>query len=405
MSVKKLLQILYPNQKPWQMFMVFLGCLIGLSFILFSIQSFFDFNKIIGDESQGIGSHYLVINKKVSVANTLKLNNSSFDEAELEEISNLSSVKKISTFLPNQFQAQAYLEFSEGNQTASLKTDLFLESVDDSFVDIDLREWDWQPNSDEIPVILPNDFINLYNFTYAPARGLPQLSRNTISKFKFNIIIETENSTKAFTGRIIGFSDRITSMIVPMSFMQYANKTYSDPGIDYDVYRVIAEVKPDGMSSFYQYLKSNDLEANNELLKSGKLTGLIYAMFSILFLLGAIIIANAFTGFILYFQLMIYRSKYEIENLLRLGFSHNRMLKNYIITVSLVLFLLFIVTMLMLTSYQSSVSGYMQNFGFNMSNQISINTVLFGAGLVSLLAFLFSLVMRNEIKKIALPGK
>ncbi|MBU3714419.1 MAG: hypothetical protein FGM46_05665, partial [Ferruginibacter sp.] len=209
-------RIIIKTQRPSMLVAAIVGCLVGFFLVIASIQVYYNFNHILSDKDQAIGSQFLVLNKNVSVINTMDNKKSVFSSQEIDALKSQPFVERISPFLPNQFSAMAWLQFSVGDgNNVELKTDLFMESVDDGFIDVKSEDWKWDLGNDVIPVILPTDFINLYNFTYAPARGLPQLSKSTVSLFSFKIILGEGTSQKILKGKIIGFSNRINSMVVP----------------------------------------------------------------------------------------------------------------------------------------------------------------------------------------------
>jgi hypothetical protein len=404
----KIQKILSSNHKPFQIGLAIFGCLIGFFLILASVQSILNFKHLFADSKQGIGSQYMVINKKVSVLNTLNVSKSTFTKDELTKISAHPSIQKFSTFIGNKFEADAYLELKEGPNPAKLRTELVLESVDDDFIDTDLGKWKWTPSeANEIPIILPNDFINLYNFTFAPSRGLPQISKNTISKFGFSITLKGNNQVGEFRGKIIGFSDRISSMLVPISFMNYANNRFGDPEKinDTSAYRIIVAVKPNELSKFQNFLTENNLETNQEILRNGKFVGLMYLFISIIFIIGLVITVNAFTGFILYFHLLIYRSRNEIDSLLRLGYPHIKLVKNYLSRIAYIILPLVAVALGLLVYCQNALSELLFKFNFEIPKTIHLYAVLTMLGVTAVLMFIFFIQIKTEIFKIALPEK
>ena len=403
---KRVKKIITGNQNYSQIALAVFGCLVGFFLILVSVQSILNFKYLFSDSKQGIGSQYMVINKKVTLFGSLNIAKTSFSKKEINEIANHPSITKYSPFVANDFEALAYLELKQGDQQMALQTDLFLESVDDGFIDVEMDRWKWNENDPEIPIILPSDFINLYNFSYAPARGLPQLSKSTVGFFGFVIQMAGNNDRASFKANIIGFSDRITSMIVPMGFMAYANKRFGagKPENQHSVYRIIAEVKPDKLSAFQQFLLENNYETNQELLRNGKFVTLMYLIISIVFIIGLIISLNAFTGFVLYFNLLIYRSKEEIDSLLRLGYGHNRLVANYMVEVSKIFLFIILLALGGLIWSQYLISNMLFKYSFQIPDTIHVYPVLTMLLTTGVLILVFFLQMRNEIFKIALPG-
>ena len=406
-SNKQIQKILSSNHKPFQIGLAIIGCLIGFFLILVSVQSILNFKYIFSDSKQGIGSQYLVINKKVNLFSTLNISKTTFTKKEIEEISSHPSIQKFSAFEGNKFEAEAYLEMNEGPKQARLRTELFLESVDDEFIDIELDKWKWDSTTNEIPVILPTDFINLYNFTYAPSRGLPQISKNTVKLFGFSITIRGNNNETTYKGNIIGFSDRISSMLVPKRFLNFANNKYGFPNLNSDnsTYRIITAVKPNELSNFQAFLLENNYETNQELLRNGKFVGLMYLFISVIFIIGLIITINAFTGFILYFHLLIYRSRNEIDSLLRLGYSHTKLVRNYLSRIALIILPIVVLALGGLVLSQYYLANLLFKYNFEIPRSIHVYSVLAMLAVTAILVFVFFIQIRNEIFKIALPRK
>ena len=404
-SNKQIQKILSSNHKPSQIGLAIFGCLIGFFLILASVQSIVNFKYLFSDAKQGIGSQYMVINKKVNLFSTLNIAKTTFSKSEIEQIATHPSIQKFSAFVGNKFEAEAYLEMNEGPRQARLRTELFLESVDDEFIDIELDKWKWDSTTNEIPVILPTDFINLYNFTYAPSRGLPQISKNTVKLFGFSITIRGNNNETTYKGNIIGFSDRISSMLVPKRFIDYANNKYGIAGLNADnsTYRIITAVKPNELSNFQAFLVENNYETNQELLRNGKFVGLMYLFISVIFIIGLIITVNAFTGFILYFHLLIYRSQNEIDSLLRLGYPHIQLVRNYLWRITLIILPVVCIALIGLIFAQKYLANLLFKYNFEIPTTIHLYSVLAMLGVTAILVFVFFIQIRKEIFKIALP--
>lgn len=61
-----------------------------------------------------------------------------------------------------------------------MRTYLFFESVPDRFLDVRSDEWGFEEGSEFVPIILPRNYLNLYNFGFASTRGLPQVSEDLV---------------------------------------------------------------------------------------------------------------------------------------------------------------------------------------------------------------------------------
>ena len=134
---------------------------------------------------------------------------STFTDEEIEDLRSQDFIEAVGVFVSNQFKVNA------SSQMLGFYTELFFESVPDEFIDVSNSRWQWSKGDPEIPVILSRDYLALYNFGFAPSQGLPQFTPNTISKVSMDVNISGNGLRKTFQGRIIGFSDRINSILVP----------------------------------------------------------------------------------------------------------------------------------------------------------------------------------------------
>ena len=392
-------KILYRTQKISQLTSAIFGVFLGFLLILTSSQIFTDFKNIIHDSEQAIGSQFLVINKKISLLNTFNIGNSSFTESEIKEIKSNPCFKKVGKFTANKFQAQAVIRFPIENTYTEIRTDLFLESVDDDFLDIKPKDWQWNIKDDEIPIILPNDFINLYNFNYAPGRGLPQISKSTIKMANFKIEINGIGGNSFYRGKIVGFSNRITSVLVPYSFMEYANKIYGLNQNNNESLRLIVEAKNNELLNVQNYIGKHGYEANS------KVANLLQAILSIIAFFGVIMIVISVSSLILYIQLSITRSKFEIETLLKLGFSHHKIIQWYAYKIAFILALVYSINVIVLVFIKSKTNELIGTFGFEAPNQLNVY-VLLSSFLILMIIWCFQIIaVYRQIFKLSFPNE
>jgi hypothetical protein len=140
---------------------------------------------------------------------------------------------------------------------------------------------------------LGKDFLNLYNFGFAPSQGLPQMSASTIGLVRFSINIGGPGGERSYLGRVVGFSDRINSVLVPLSFLNWANDKVAGTA-QAPSYRLLLRVKDANDPAIAQYLEKKGWVANGEQLAmsraGGKVVaaGVALAVVAILFLLVAV---------------------------------------------------------------------------------------------------------------------
>ena len=108
-----------------------------------------------------------------------------------------------------------------------LSTDMFFESVPDEFVDIKLDKWHFDEETHTIPIIIPRNYLNLYNFGFAQSRSLPKLSEGLMGLIQMDIMMRGNGRVEQYKGNIVGFSNRLNTILVPQSFMNWANKNFA----------------------------------------------------------------------------------------------------------------------------------------------------------------------------------
>ena len=167
-----------------------LALLVGVTIILTVSQLFFDIKPLLSNQTDVFKSKAIIISKNISVFKSVNKQKIYFSNEEIDELRNQSFVKNIAKFNSAAFKINAYSNKSENMPV--LYTDLFFESIPDKYLDIKASEWKWDPSLNFIPIIIPENYLNLYNFGFAESQGLPVLSKipfhNLNLIFKFLVI-------------------------------------------------------------------------------------------------------------------------------------------------------------------------------------------------------------------------
>ena len=108
-----------------------------------------------------------------------------------------------------------------------ISTDMFFESVPDAFVDVSLDKWHFDEGTQTIPIIIPRNYLNLYNFGFAQSRNLPKLSEGVMGLIQMDINMRGNGHVEQYKGNIVGFSNRLNTILVPQSFMEWANQNFA----------------------------------------------------------------------------------------------------------------------------------------------------------------------------------
>ena len=291
----------------------YFGLGIGVLLLLCSLQMFININQALKENNpRKNGFDFISVTKTVTNENMGKDN--TFKEDELNELEKLPEVDKAAPLLSNQFRVKA----SAGN-IIPFTTDLFLESIENDFIDTVPPNFTWQPGQVEVPIIFSSDFLEIYN-VFAPAQDLPQLSDKTISSV--NIILECygPNGLQNFRGNIVALSDRINSVLVPKSFMDWANQNFG--GVSkVNPARIYIKTKDANNPKLLSYMQEKGYRLNKDKTKFGRIKTVLQNIVSALGVFGILVIVLALMLFSFYLQLMIARSRDNLQLLLTLSYS------------------------------------------------------------------------------------
>jgi hypothetical protein len=302
-------KILWKGKSKWLMVGAAFGAFIGFFLLLSTLQFFFDVQKMLkGDANPS--DQYVQINKKVNLFNTLGVK-AGFSDADIEEMESKSFIESVGKFTANDFRAGA------SSDMLGFYTELFFEAVPSEFLDVNEPSFRWAEGQNNVPILISKDYLALYNFGFAPSQGLPQVTPSTVGKLNMEITISGQGRKQSFNGKIVGFSDRINSILVPPDFMVWANTNFGgEPGL---ASRLILKVQNPMSKDFQAFLKEKGYEVSAGRLIGSQFGVLLKVVLGVLWAMGLLILALSMLVFTLNFQLLIAQSKPEIRLLLETG--------------------------------------------------------------------------------------
>ncbi len=115
-----------------------LANLLGMLIVLLSIQFYQDVRPLFGQEDGIIKPDYMIVNKQVGALDALGLGNSTFTEAEIQDLRQQPFCKRADGFVSSQYKVSCSLGLEGG---MSMGTALFFESVPSEYVDVSREEW------------------------------------------------------------------------------------------------------------------------------------------------------------------------------------------------------------------------------------------------------------------------
>lgn len=317
---KNIRSLIISGNNRFSKWMGYFGLFIGVLLLLISIQLFFNIQGLLKEENpRKFGYDYVSISRNITNENMGRDN--SFSKSDIQQLEAQPQIEGVSPLISNQYRVRA----SAGN-VLPFSTDLFLESLDNSFIDTVPPTFTWKEGQVDVPLIFSSDFLEMYN-VFAPAQGLPQVSPKTISSI--NIFMECSGpfGTQNFRGNIVALSDRINSILVPSNFMNWSNyRLTGDTTVRAS--RVYIKTKDANDPHLISYLDSNNFHINKDKIRFGRLKGFLQNIVSTLGIFGILIIVIALMLFSFYLQLMIAKSKDNLKLLLTLGYSPSWLAKS-----------------------------------------------------------------------------
>lgn len=297
----------------------FLANLCGMIIVLLSIQFYSDVIPVFSSSDSFINNDYIVVSKKVSTLGSLAGKSGTFSEGEIEDIKSQKFTARVGAFCPAQFKVYAGLGFGGMN----ISTAMFFESVPDEFVDVKADNWKYTADSKEIPIIIPRNYLNLYNFGFAKSRNLPQITEGMVGLASLDVSLSGNGRREMKKGRIVGFSNRLNTILVPESFMDEANRVFGN-GKKLQPSRLIIEVNNPADERIARYFSDNGYETEDNKLDSGKTTWFLKMTVGVVMTVGLIISILSFYILILSIYLLLQKNTVKLENLRLIGYSVKR---------------------------------------------------------------------------------
>lgn len=265
----------------------------------------------------------MIIQKQINNYSSLNMTKNDFSEREIESIRNEKFTENLEPILSNNFDVSLQ---TDSELIPYLRTDVFVQSVDNSFTKIDSTKWKWSPGDEFVPIVLPREFLVMLN-TFASAKGIPPISDDLAKSVGFKFTLSSPGKKEMEKVKIVGFTNEVSAILVPSSFMEYGNINFpkDEQAI---ITQLMLTVKEGLFGEFENYLKKRSLESKENSMVVGKLKSVAGTLFSILIGISVITVFLAGLVLVQYAQLLISRNEYEIRTLLRQGYSPKKIIQS-----------------------------------------------------------------------------
>lgn len=390
-------KLLRRHISPGQLSGFFLANLFGMTIVLLGIQFYRDVLPVFTQGDSFMKKDYLIATKKISTLGSFAGKSNTFSPEEIKELKEQPFTESVGAFTPSLFHVSAGVGMQEAG--IRLSTDMFFESVPDEYVDVRLDKWHFDEDTDVIPIIIPRNYLNLYNFGFAQSRSLPKLSEGLMGLIQMDIRMRGNGRTEAYKGRIVGFSNRLNTILVPQSFMDWANRTFA-PDKEAQPSRLIVEVKNPADTSIADYFQKHDYETEGNNLDAGKTTYFLRLITGIVLAIGLFISILSFYILMLSIFLLLQKNSVKLENLLLIGFSPSKVaLPYHLLTIGLNLLVL-LLALLGVAWIRTAYMNILQTLFPQPETGSLLPCILAGITLFLAVSLLNILVIRKKIRDI-----
>ena len=376
----------------------FFANLFGMLIVLLGFQFYHDVVPIFTAEDSFMKSDFMIVNKKIGTANSISGRSNTFSNTEIDEIGEQSFSDKIGKFTSTEYKVDANM--SVNGVPVLDNGEISFESVPDNFVEVkQLSDWKYTPGSKVVPIILPRIYLTMYNFGFAQSHSLPKISDGLIGMIDFQIFIHGNKKQAQFKGKVIGFSSRLSSILVPQAFMDWSNNEYA-PGQQNEPTRLIMSLKNPGDQNFTRYLDKKGYEIENDKLNAEKTTYFLKMMVTMVMIVGLIISILSFYILMLSIYLLVQKNSSKLENLLLIGYSPGHVAHPYqLLTISLNIAVL-IIAWIILFFVRNYYMGIIETLFPDIEDGSMLSTFVVGISLLVLVSICNLIAIRNKIASI-----
>ena len=313
-------KVLFQNQDKTQLAIAVLGSIIGMLFLISSIHYLIRVNEF-GKGEEILGPNTMIVQKKVSNSSSFNLSKTDFSVDEIERFKNEPFVADAQAVICNNFNV---LLLTDDKFVPKFSSDVFLQTVNLKFLDVPADKWKWKEGDTIVPIVMPRDFLVMLN-TFMSASGIPQVSEDLAKDIKFKLRISNEIKKDFVTAKIVGFTNEIPSLLVPETFMKYANQKYATVK-ETKITNVMISSKEGEFGKMEKFLEERGLESRKSQLVIGKLKSIVSTLFVVLLLISFVTVLVSSLVLIQYMQLLIATNQYQIRTLLRLGYNPRKII-------------------------------------------------------------------------------
>jgi len=372
--------------------MAIIGLSVALVLILSAIQVQVNYNDLLNSKTnQDSVANFLVVNK---VLNNNTIGSTTLNNEEIAQLKKQPFVQEAGILTPSRFKAS----LESMSPKLPFYTDIAFESVPAAFLDANTQDWQWKESDDIVPMIAPNMFLDFYNFQFSFSQNLPQLTQDVVKMAIFKVNIQTPAGPITFHGRVVGFSDRITSLLVPQEFMDWANARFAE-NHDTKPSRVVIKTKDPGNPQLVEYLKQSGLTADADKTRFSRYRKVVEIVVKAGWGTGAVMFVFALLIFTLFIQLTIASCKAEIELLITMGASPKQLSKFLLKQFFPPNIIIVLISLALISGLQYGLYRFLHEQNIYVQSFISVYTLITAVIILLVLWFVNYFTIRKYIRQ------
>lgn len=384
-----LLNLLSEGRKKATFLMPFAALFVAMICIAGVVQINSSLNQI-AFKSSADKFAYLQISKEVGVSTTLGLSPAHFLSNEIEALKKQSFIDQVGPLFTNDFRV--YGRFA-GNSF-----DMFFTAVNGDFIDADTSNFLWEQGDDYIPVIISNQYLTLLNHAVLPSQGKPPMPKSVITKLSLDLVLSKNDKKIKTRAKVVGFSDRISSVLVPKNFLDYANTTLSGSSKT-RVSMLLLKVKSASDARLQKYLARNDYKVVGELPFIDQAKQVLLITLTVLSVLGAIILLLSIGLLSAQLKAIVLLNSLRLKMLILLGYAPSLLLKKLFKPLIFAVGILCALTSILLYLGYSAFQDWMYSMNF-YDHELSLTSffipVFIGCAVLFYLRFTLSAMLMKK---------
>ena len=317
-------QLFFKYQNKKQLTLALVGTFLGL-FFLFTSLHFLHKIYTYGENSEMLSKNTIVIQKKVTSGPLLGLNNPEFSNEQIDEVRSMEFVESCDPIRSNTFDVVLSID---DPLIPAFNSNIYVQSVHEDYLDVKTDHWDWDEASKILPIIMPRDFLMMMN-NFLSASNIPQLSDDLVLDLKIDLNIGPRNYRETIHARIVGFTNELSSILVPEYFLNWANQKYGEKEKEV-ISQLVVKSKDGQFGLLENYLEEKEFESKKSQLLIAKLKSTLGVLLTIISAISLLAVFLSMLVLIQYLQLIMTKNDYEIRTLLRLGHAPNQLIKVFL---------------------------------------------------------------------------